>query len=125
MDGISMRKFSLTHESTEKGVESDGARIQGYLCSMFLPLLTQVTEDIGKVRYLQDLKDSYVKQYFESRNVEAFSVLPIRINNLITGFVLVQWCSSKIVDSLDNVYVTAEMRKITNSITVQLAQQKK
>jgi hypothetical protein len=92
---------------------------------MFLPLLTQVTEDIGKVRYLQDLKDSYVKQYFESRNVEAFSVLPIRINNLITGFVLVQWCNSKIVDSLDNVYVTAEMRKITNSITVQLAQQKK
>ena len=125
MDGISMRKFSLTHESTEKGVESDGSRIQGYLCSMFLPLLTLVTEDVGKIRYIQDFKESYVKQYFESRNVEAFSVLPIRINNLITGFVLVQWCNSKIVDNLDNMYITNEIRKITNSITVQLAQQKK
>jgi hypothetical protein len=124
MDGISMRKFSLTHESVEKGVESDGLKIQGYLCSMFLPLLSLITENNGKVRYLQDLKDSYAKQYFESRNVEAFSVLPIKLNNLITGFVLVQWCNSKIVDNLDETYISGEMRKITNSVTVQLSLQK-
>jgi hypothetical protein len=120
-----MRKFSLTHESVEKGVESDGSRIQGYLCSMFLPLLQLLIEDIGKIRYPADLKDSYVKQYFESRNVEAFSLLPVKINNMITGFVLVQWCNSKIVDGLDNVYISGEMRKITNSIMVQLSLQKK
>jgi len=125
MDGISMRKFSLTHESVEKGVESDGSRIQSYLCSMFLPLLQLLIEDIGKIRYPADLKDSYVKQYFESRNVEAFSLLPVKINNMITGFVLVQWCNSKIVDGLDNVYISGEMRKITNSIMVQLSLQKK
>ena len=125
MDGISMRKFSLTHESVEKGVESDGSRIQGYLCSMFLPLLQLLIEDNGKIRYTVDLKDCYAKQYFESRNVEAFSLLPIRFNNIITGFMLIQWCNSKIIDGLDNTYIMGEIRKITNSVSVQLSLQKK
>jgi hypothetical protein len=125
MDGISMRKFSLTHESVEKGIESDGERIQGFLCSMFLPLILNVLENDPKIRYTVDLKNSYVKQYLESRNVEAFSVMPIQINNQITGFVLNQWCNGNIIDKLDNTSCSYEMYKITNAITVQLAQQKK
>lgn len=125
MDGISMRKFSLTHESVEKGVESDGERVQGYLCSMFLPLLLLINENNPKIYYTTDLKESYVKQYFESRNVEAFSVLPIRVNNLITGFCMVQWCSGNKAENIDQTYCANEMRKVTNSVTVQLAQQKR
>ena len=124
MDGISMRKFSLTHESVEKGVESDGQRIQGYLCSMFLPLLLLINENNPRIHYTVDMNENYVKQYFESRNVEAFSVLPIKINNLITGFCIVQWCSGNKAEQIDTVACSADMRKITNSITVQLAQQK-
>jgi hypothetical protein len=125
MDGISMRKFSLTHESVEKGVESDGERLQGYLCSMFLPLLLLINENNPKIHYTSDLPENYVKQYLESRNVEAFSVLPIRINNMITGFVMNQWCSGNKAEKIDQVYASAELRKVTNSITVQLAQQKR
>jgi len=125
IDGISMRKFSLTHESVEKGIESDGERIQGYLCSMFLPLLLLINDNNPKVHFTVDLKDSYVKQYFESRNVEAFSVLPIKINNQITGFTIVQWCSGIKAERIDQIYATQEIRKINNSITVQLAQQKR
>lgn len=124
MDGISMRKFSLTHESVEKGIESDGERVQGYLCSIFLPLLLLINENDPKIHYTVDLKENYVKQYLESRNVEAFSVLPIKINNTITGFCMVQWCSGNKAENLDSVYCSAEMRKVTNSITVQLALQK-
>jgi hypothetical protein len=125
MDGISMRKFSLTHESVEKGIESDGERVQGYLCSMFLPLLLLINENDPKIHFTVDLRDSYVKQYFESRNVEAFSVLPIRINNSITGFTMVQWCSGLKAEQIDRVYTTQEMRHVTNSVMVQLAQQNK
>jgi hypothetical protein len=125
MDGISMRKFSLTHESVETGVESDGEKIQGYLCSMFLPLLLLINENNPKIHYTCDLKTSYVKQYFESRNVEAFSVLPIKLNNLTTGFVMLQWCSGNKAEKIDPNYCSAEMQKITDSITVQLAQQKR
>jgi len=125
MDGISMRKFSLTHESVAKGVQSDGPKLQGYLCSMFLPLLLIMMENSPRVRYTVDLKDSYVKQYFESRNIEAFCILPIRVNNLTTGFVLNQWCNSVKVDKLDEVACSYEMVRTTNSVTVQLAQQKR
>jgi len=124
MDGISMIKFSLTHESVEKGIESDGPRVQGYMCSMFLPLILLVHENNPKIHFTVDLKDSYVKQYLESRNVEAFSVLPIRINNQITGFTMIQWCSGIKAENIDQIYVSGELQKVTNSITVQLAQQK-
>lgn len=125
MDGISMRKFSLTHESVEKGVESDGERLQGYLCSMFLPLLLLINQNDAKIHYTSDLPETYVKQYFESRNVEAFSVLPVKINNMITGFIINQWCSGNKAEKIDEIYCLAEMRKVVNSITVQLAQQKR
>ena len=125
MDGISMRKFSLTHESVEKGVESDGERMQGYLCSMFLPFLLLLMENNPKIYFTCDLKETYVKQYLESRNVEAFSALPIRVNNQMTGFVMIQWCSGNKAENIDSVFCSEEMRKVTNSITVQLAQQKR
>lgn len=124
MDGISMRKFSLTHESVEKGVDSDGERVQGYLCSIFLPLILLVNENNPKIQFTADLKDSYAKQYFESRNVEAFSVMPIKINGQITGFTMIQWCSGNKAENIDSVYCSSEMKKVTNNISVQLAQQK-
>jgi hypothetical protein len=125
MDGISMRKFSLTHESVEKGIESDGVRLQSCLCSMFLPLLLLISENNPKIHYTVDLQETYVKQYLESRNVEAFSVLPVKINNMTTGFVMVQWCSGMKAELIDKLYTTQEMKKVTNSITAQLAQQNK
>jgi len=125
MDGISMRKFSLTHESVEKGIESDGERLQGYLCSMFLPLLLLINENNPKIYYTVDLSENYVKQYLESRNVEAFSVLPIKINNMTTGFVMNQWCSGTKAEKVDQHYSAMELRKVANNITVQLTQQKK
>jgi hypothetical protein len=125
MDGISMRKFSLTHESVEKGIESDADRIQGLMCSVFLPLILAVVEDDPKVRFVADLKESYIKQYLHSRNVEAFSVLPIKIQNNITGFVVIQWCSEIKAEKIDKEFCQKELRKMTNSITVQLTQQKR
>lgn len=125
MDGISMRKFSLTHESVEKGIESDGERMQGLLCSMFLPLLLLVVDNNPKIHFTVDLKDSHVKQYLESRNVEAFSVLPLQKQNQMTGFTMVQWCSGNKAESMDSVYCSGEIKKITDSINAQLAHQKR
>lgn len=125
MDGISMRKFSLTHESVETGVESDGERVQGLLCSMFLPLLMLVVEDQGKIHFTVDLKDSHAKQYLESRNVEAFSVLPLKTQNQMTGFTMLQWCSGNKAEKVDSMYCATQMKKITDSITAQLAHQKR
>jgi len=125
MDGVSMRKFSITHESLEKGIESDANRIKGVLCSMFIPLLNLVLEDSPRIHYTVDLKNSYLKQYLESRSVEAFSVLPIKIQNQTTGFVMVQWCSGLKAERIDETFTVNELTKIRNQITAQLGQQKR
>lgn len=125
MDGVSMRKFSITHESLEKGIESDANRIKGVLCSMFIPLLNLILEDAPKIYYTVDLKNSYLKQYLESRSVEAFSVLPIKIQNQTTGFVMVQWCSGLKAERIDETFTMNELTKIRNQITAQLGQQKR
>jgi hypothetical protein len=125
MDGVSMRKFSITHESLEKGIESDANRIKGVLCSMFIPLLNLVLEDNPQIHYTVDLKNSYLKQYLESRSVEAFSVLPIKIQNQTTGFVMVQWCSGLKAERIDETFTVNELTKIRNQITAQLGQQKR
>lgn len=125
MDGVSMRKFSVTHESLAIGIDSDANRIKNLLCSMFVPLLNIVLEDSAKVYYTVDLKNSYLKQYLESRNVEAFSVLPITIQNAKTGFVMIQWCSSLKAERIDAVGAMGELTKVRDRITAQLGQQKR
>jgi len=125
MDGVSMRKFSVTHESLEKGVESDSARIKGVLCSVYIDLLHLVLQDDPKIHYTVDLKNSFLKQYLESRNVEAFSVLPIRLQNQTTGFIMVQWCSSLKAERIDETFSMLEITKIRNQITAQLGQQRR
>jgi len=125
MDGISMRKFSITHESLERGVDSCVSRMNSVLCSLYVPLLNLVLEDKSKMYYTSDLKESYFKQFFESRNVEAFSVLPLKVKNNLTGFLMIQWCNSKKVDDAEPVYVEHQMIKMRNLIQVQLSQQPK
>ena len=125
MDGVSMRKFSLTHESLEKGIDSDANRIKSLLCSMFIPLLNLVLANDSKIHYTVDLSNSYLKQYLESRNVEAFSVLPIRLMDRMTGFVMVQWCSSLKAEGIDETYSMGEINKVRDQITAQLGQQRK
>jgi len=125
MDGISMRKFSITHESLTRGIGSCVSQMTGSLCSLFVPLLSLVLDNSAVITYTTDLKDSYFKQFFESRNIEAFIVLPVTVKNQVTGFVLVQWCSSIKAEEIDKGLVIKEIGKIRNLVAVQLGLQQK
>ena len=125
MDGISMRKFSITHESLTRGIGSCVGQMTGSLCSLFVPLLSLVLDNSAVITYTTDLKDSYFKQFFESRNIEAFIVLPVTVKNQVTGFVLVQWCSSIKAEEIDEQLAVKEVAKIRNLVAVQLGLQQK
>ena len=125
MDGISMRKFSITHESLTRGIGSCVGQMTGSLCSLFVPLLSLVLDNSTVITYTTDLKDSYFKQFFESRNIEAFIVLPVTVKNQVTGFVLVQWCSSIKAEEIDEQLAVKEVAKIRNLVAVQLGLQQK
>ena len=66
MDGISMRKFSITHESLIRGIGSCVGQMTGSLCSLFVPLLSLVLDNTPVITYTTDLKDSYFKQAIEN-----------------------------------------------------------
>lgn len=123
MDGVSMRKFSVTHESLVRGIDSCANRMHGVLCSLFVPLLNLVLENKATIHYVSDQKDSYFKQFFESRNIEAFSVLPVYTKNKLTAFLLIQWCNSSKIDELEPIFVEHQMIKVRNAIQVQLGLQ--
>jgi hypothetical protein len=125
MDGVSMRKFSVTHESVEVGLTTDSERIKGLLCSMFLPLLNLVLENNAKIISIYDIPYSFCRQFFEENNVTGFSVLPLKVKNQITGFILLQWCSDSHLDKAEPTLVKYEMEQAKSSIEVQLASQKK
>ena len=57
--------------------------------------------------------------------MEAFSVVPVRIQNEITGFLMIQWCSSIKAEQVDQDLVVYEITKIRNSIAIQLGLQRK
>ena len=125
MDGVSMRKFSLTHESLARGMSADASRIKSLLCSMFLPLLNYIIEDDAKLIDVEKMNHSFCKQFFEDNNVEGFSVLPIRVKNQITGFLMVQWCNGMKFEYIKPIEIEELMNTARNAIEVQLASQKK
>jgi len=125
MDGVSMRKFSLTHESLSRGVSADDPRIKGLLCSMFVPLMNFVIKNEANVISVYDIPHSFCKQFFEENNVEGFVVLPLKVRGQLTAFILTQWCSEAKLETVDHKLVKQYMDDARNAIEVQLSQQKK
>lgn len=125
LDGISMKKMSLTHESVARSIEREGKEKQDILLTMFLPLLHQVKENNTRIRHTKDMEESYCRSFLESNNVILYSILPIRIQGIIMGYVMVQWCNSdkhkKLnIESLDDV-----MKKCRNLLEVELVEERK
>ena len=124
LDGISMKKFSITHESLTSGTSGETGK-KDLLVSMFLDKLNLLKKDTSEVYIVETLSDSYTKQYMQSSNIIAFSMLPICKNKEIIGYLMSQWCSWNKVDNVDNELVSEEMESSRDRIEIQLLQQLK
>ena len=125
LDGISMKKMSLTHESLERSMSSEAKNHQDLLISMFMPILEIIRKDKSKVYHVNLMEDCYTKQHFDSSNVIAFSALPIRRNNIIVGYIMVQWCSWNKVDLIEENLVEDWLDRSQSLIEVELINQKR
>lgn len=124
MDGISMRKFSVTHESTHKGYTSQVMKLKGNLCSMYIPLLTNVVENRSTIHYTSLLSESYVRGFFEDENVSQYACLPLKNKGANVGFVLVQWHDDFQLPEEQHEKATKDFESIRGSLEMQLSQQK-
>jgi hypothetical protein len=125
MDGVSMRKMSLTHESLAKGVSADGDRLQGMLISLFTPLIGKILEDAAHLHLTKEDKDSYFKNFLVSGSIVSYMVLPVRCENNVCGFLMLQWGSSAKTKSTEkNMSIVVEkMEETRNQIQIQLDEQ--
>jgi len=123
LDGISMKKLSLTHESLRNGVSTEMSIKKDLLLSMCVDGLTLLTKDIPSLYITEQLDDSWCKQLLQNSNVISFSFLPLRKYNQIVGYVMCQWCSLSKVDAIDEIDIAEDLERARALIEVQLDQE--
>lgn len=92
LDGSPMKRFSITHESCDGGQMFEFGSLQGVLTSIFWDMVEAVKRDDPMVIMTESLPESSAtKTHNRSKSIEAFSVLPIKKNELFVGFIRVEW----------------------------------
>jgi len=125
LDGISMKKLSLTHESLEKSVSSEMGIKKDLLLSMCIDGLNLLIKNDPEVYVTDSLNDSWCKQLLQNSNVISFSFLPIRRHNQTIGYVMCQWCSWTKTDEIDEEEIQGHIENARNLVEVQLEQERK
>lgn len=92
LDGSSMKRFSVTHESCDIGVPFDGTHLQNIVVTVLWDLIVCLKQDAPKLRFTKDLPEGHFRSYNKAHGIDAFMVLPIHKHDLITGFLMVEWC---------------------------------
>lgn len=91
LDGTPMKKFSITHESCERGVPYDGANLQNILVTMFWDLIETMRQNNPKVHMTDSMRDGYFRSYNKSNGIVAYAILPIMKEDLYVGFIQLEW----------------------------------
>lgn len=127
LDGVSMQKLSMTHESLSNGVSSEIHNKTNVLLSLYSTLMDKL--DLNDVVHYktQNEKEGYFKNILDLGNVHSYSVLPIFIAGTKCGFLMVEWCSDHRMDYAEKNFskLRTEIFYARNVIQTKLAQQLK
>lgn len=124
MDGISMMKFSVTHESSHKGYERQAFKLKDSQCTLFTSLLSKMMENKAQIITVSALEKGYTVQFFEDEFVSHLACLPLKNKNTIIGFIVVQWHKDYSPDVFKAESMMDAFAKHKDSIELQLSYQK-
>jgi len=95
LDGASIKRFSLTHESCRSGISETRQERQDVLLTMFGEMLEFVSSNNSTPILTSELSDCHYKRHLETNNVIMFSIIPIRSSDgmNVIGALSVEWCS--------------------------------
>jgi hypothetical protein len=124
IDGISMKKLSMTHESLHGGVSAQYPKLREILISMFIEYIQALLSEPITIRKIGQLRPSIFKQILEADNVEAYMATTIKNKGKITGYIMVQWCNKVTFETINIESCKKAMQKAKDSIEVSLLQQK-
>jgi hypothetical protein len=124
MDGISMMKFSITHESCHKGYTRQAAKLKDSQCTLFINLLAKMMEDKAQIYTTNSFEKSNTARFLEDEFVSHVACLPLKNKNTIIGFVMVQWHKDYSPDVVLVEKMMSDFVKQKDSIEMQLSYQK-
>lgn len=102
VDGGSIKRFSMTHESCETGITSVILDSQDVLLTRYTDLIGVMEQTPSKIMRTCDLSISPFRSALEINNVEFFTITPLKCEDGMTplGFMCCHWCSD---DSLKEI----------------------
>ena len=124
MDGISMMKFSMTHESCHKHYARQAVKLKDAQCTLFISLLARMMENQAEIWTTNSFEKSNTARFLEDEYISHIACLPLRNKNIIIGFVMVQWHKDYSSDVMRSGYYMEEFVKQKDSIELQLSYQK-
>lgn len=125
IDGSSMKRFSLTHESCRSGVSETRHTRQDVILTMFGEMLEIVTADDGTPILTSNLPDCHFKRHLEANSVILFSLVPIRNANgmNVIGCLSIEWCSWVKADAVKDEDIVPMVKEKRRYIEAELAAQ--
>ena len=127
LDGSSMKKFSMTHESCSVGVQESMTSRYDLLASAYVEMLDRMSKNNLEVEATSNLPDCNFKRHLESNHTLVFAMAPMRDSRgvLISGFLLVEWCSWDSADMIDDEKVSIDMAEYSRYIENRLSEEKR
>jgi len=124
LDGSSMKRMSVTHESCSYGVAYEYMHMQAVLATLLWEKIEMVKKDEPQIHIVKNLSESTLRTYCRSKGTEAFAVLPIRKDTLVIGFVNLDWLDEETIPSNPIEFATI-LEEQRNYIELQLAKEGK
>lgn len=92
LTGAPMQKFSCTHETSGKGVSNESEKLQNCFTTVFFDKMELIKKNNPEIHDVETLKlESKSKFLYKSTEVNFFAILPLYKNDLIVGFLEVEW----------------------------------
>jgi len=131
-DGTSIKRFSITHESYENGIQSIMLDSQDVFLTRYADIIRIMDENKASIIRTDSIPQSSFRSGLEINNVEYFSLVPLKFDDGLTplGFLCCHWCSSDELDSIQREGVSEQMimeliRNNTQNIQFHLTQSKR
>jgi hypothetical protein len=103
MDGSSMRRMSISHQSCDPKTPSTMQFIQDALVSRFIEVIDMLHDNDPRERMVNNQFESNTKRFYELHDTVSFSILPIYCSHsmLVYGYITIEWCDLESLDKVD------------------------
>jgi hypothetical protein len=118
VDGSSMRKMSISHQSCDSKIASTMQFRQDVLVSRFVEIIDILHDNDPRLRLLSNFGESNSKKFYQLHDTVAVSILPVYSSDsmLVYGYISVEWCDLGSLDKVNEKELTQDLENARSQI---------